>query len=81
MRIRVQPLGKKNLIGTRVESTRKKQGMKQKELLAKLQIRGVDINPSALSKLEGQVRGVSDRELFALSQVLEVSPEWLITGE
>ena len=81
MRIRVQRLGKKNLIGARVESIRKKQGMKQKELLAKLQIRGIDMNASSLSKLEGQIRGVSDLELFALSQVLEVSPEWLITGK
>ncbi len=81
MRIRVQPFGKKNLIGARVESSRKKQGMKQKELLAKLQIRGIDMNASSLSKLEGQIRGVSDLELFALSQVLEVSPEWLITGK
>ena len=34
MRLRNQPLGSKNLIGARVESARKEQGMKQKELLA-----------------------------------------------
>ena len=42
MRLRNQPLGSKNLIGARVESARKEQGMKQKELLAQLQVRGVD---------------------------------------
>ena len=40
MRLRSQPLGNKNLIGARVEAARKSQGMKQKELLAQLQVRG-----------------------------------------
>ena len=53
MRIRKKPLGDKNLVGARIESIRRNRGMKQKELLAQLQVRGVDINASALSKLEG----------------------------
>ena len=53
MRLRNQPLGSKNLIGARVESARKEQGMKQKELLAQLQVRGVDLSASGLSKLGG----------------------------
>ena len=32
MRLRNQPLGSRNLIGARVETARKEQGMKQKEL-------------------------------------------------
>ena len=43
MRLRNQPLGSKNLIGARVESARKEQGMKQKELLAQLQVNGTDV--------------------------------------
>ena len=60
MRLRKQNLGDRNLIGARVESARKKKGMKQKELLAQLQVNGVDMNASGLSKLEGQIRYVTD---------------------
>ncbi len=80
MRLRSQPLGNRNLIGARVEQARKSQGMKQKELLAQLQVRGVDLNASGLSKLEGQIRSVSDFELLALSDILGVSVFWLLTG-
>ena len=81
MRLRNQPLGSKNLIGARVESARKEQGMKQKELLAQLQVRGVDLSASGLSKLEGKVRYVTDFELLALADILSVSVQWLLTGE
>ncbi|WP_322199470.1 hypothetical protein [Acutalibacter intestini] len=55
--------------------------MKQKELLAQLQVRGVDLNASGLSKLEGQIRFVTDIELLALADILNVSVMWLLTGE
>ena len=78
MRIRKQPLGERNIVGSRVEQRRKSIGMKQKDLLTKLQSKGIDINTSGLSKLEGQVRGVSDVELVALSDILGVSIDWLV---
>ena len=78
MRLRKQALGSRNLIGVRVEEVRKKKNMKQKELLAQLQVRGVDMNASGLSKLEGQLRYVTDIELVALSEILEVSVDYLL---
>lgn len=78
MRLRQQPLGTRNLVGARVEMARKNQGMKQKELLAQLQVRGLDLNPSGLSKLEGQIRYVADYELAALADILGVSVDWLL---
>ena len=81
MRLRKQALGTRNLVGARVEMARKSQGMKQKELLAQLQVNGVDMNASGLSKLEGQIRFVTDFELLALSEILNVSVYWLLTGE
>lgn len=78
MRLRKQSLGDRNLIGSRVESIRKKKGMKQKDLLAQLQVRGVDMNASGLSKLEGQIRYVTDVELVALADILEVSIDYLL---
>ena len=81
MRLRNQPLGSRNLIGARVETARKEQGMKQKELLAQLQVRGVDLSASGLPKLEGQLRYVTDFELLAFAEILNVSVQWLLTGE
>lgn len=77
MRTRKQPLGKRNIVGARVEQARKEKKMKQRELLTKLQVRGIDLNASGLSKLEGQLRSVNDIELVALSEILDVSLDWL----
>ena len=65
-----------------MESIRRNRGMKQKELLAQLQVRGVDINASALSKLEGQLRtrhGISS--FLAFAEILDVDVFWLLTGK
>ena len=78
MRIREQALGNRNIVGARVEQRRKEIGMKQKELLAQLQVNGVELNASGLSKLEGQIRSVLDYELLALAKVLDVSVLWLL---
>ncbi len=78
MRIRKQPLGSRNIVGTRVEQQRKAINMKQKDLLAQLQIRGIEMNSSGLSKLEGQIRHVTDFELVALADILGVSINWLV---
>ena len=74
-------LGNRNLVGARVTLARKAIGMKQVELLAKLQLAGVDMSVPALSLLEGQKRPVSDIELAALSEVLGVSVDWLLGKE
>lgn len=78
MRLRKQELGTKNIIGSKVELKRKELGMKQKDFLARLQVEGMDINASALSKLEGQVRSVFDYEIIIISKVLGVSVDWLL---
>ena len=81
MRIRKKELGEKNLAGARIEAVRRSKGMKQKELLAQLQVRGVDINASALSKLEGQLRIITDIELLAFAEILDADLLWLLTGK
>lgn len=81
MRLRKQELGNRNIVGARVEMARKRIGMKQKELLAQMQVNGIDMNASGLSKLEGQLRMVNDIELLALSDILGVSIEWLLGRE
>lgn len=78
MRNREQALGTRNLVGAKVERLRKANGMRQKELLAQLQVRGISINASALSKLEGQVRTVTDYELVAIADVFGLSVDDLL---
>lgn len=73
MRIRQQE-GNSNTIGVRVAALRKAQGLKQKDFLAKLQIAGLDINASGLSKLEGQLRMVTDKEIVVICRVLHTDP-------
>ena len=81
MRIRKQALGDRNIIGAKVEAIRKEKGLKQKDLLAKLEIRGIELDASGLSKLEGQIRCVTDKELLALAQELDVSVDWLLEND
>ena len=71
-------LGTKNIIGHKVTELREKHKMKQKELLAKMQTYGVDINPSSLSKLEGQTRPVTDIEVKAIAEIFSVSSDMLL---
>ncbi|NLP47350.1 MAG: helix-turn-helix domain-containing protein [Clostridiales bacterium] len=72
MRIRRQPLGTRNIVGAKIEKHRKSINMKQKDLLTQLQIKGIDLNASGLSKLEGQLRYVTDFELKAICEVLDL---------
>ena len=81
MKTRKLELGDRNLIGARVTEARRRKGMKQNELLARLQTAGVDMSTPALSLLEGQKRPVSDIELNALADVLGVSVNWLLGRE
>ena len=81
MKLRRLELGNRNIIGKRVTEARTNLGMKQIELLKKLQLAGIDMSVSALSLLEGQRRPVSDIELSALADILNVSVDWLLGRE
>lgn len=75
MKIRKKEYGDCNLIGKNIEKLRKKQGIKQKDFISKLQLYGLDINPTSYSKLEGQVRLANDKEIYVISKVLGVKME------
>lgn len=81
MKERKLALGNRNIIGARVTQARKNKNMKQIELLTQLQLHGIEISTPALSLLEGQKRPVSDIELNALADILEVSVNWLLGRE
>ena len=77
MKIRKKEYGNCNLIGKNTEKFRKQKGISQKSFIAKMQIWGVDINPTSYSKLEGQIRIATDKEVFAISKILGISLEEL----
>lgn len=77
MKIRKQEYGDSNLIGRRVEFLRKQLRIKQKDFVARLQVAGLDINPTSYSKLEGQVRNATDKEVYAIARALGVPLEAL----
>jgi len=72
MRPRSKKLGDKNVIGSRVVQIRKSQGLKHGDFLTKLQLIGLNISSTALTRLEGQDRHAKDYEVFAVAKVLNV---------
>lgn len=72
MKTRKKAYGDVNIVGKRIETLRKQKGIKQKDFIARIQSFGVDINPTSYSKLEGQIRSVTDKELYAIAEVLGV---------
>ena len=75
MKIRKQIYGNKNLVGKNIERLRKEKGYKQKDFIAQIQIMGCDMNPTSYSKLEGQIRSVTDKEIYVIAKILGVKIE------
>jgi len=72
----------KNIVGGRVREARKsvKPQITQLDLVARLQLLGMMIDQSGLSKIESGRRPVSDIEVVALAKALKVSVEWLLSS-
>ena len=77
MKLRKQTYGNKNLVGKNIERLRKEKGIKQKDFIAQIQIMGCDMNPTSYSKLEGQIRSATDKEIFVIAKILCVPMEEL----
>jgi len=75
---RKRPLGNMNVVGANITKIRLKKDMKQKDLLAKLQSEGMEITGSCLSKIEGQTKMVTDKDLLMIAKALGVKPEDLL---
>ena len=81
MKIRKQEYGNANMVGKNIETLRKERGIKQKDFIAKMQVLGCDINPTSYSKLEGQVRSATDKEIYVISKILNVQMEELFDAK
>lgn len=70
----------RNVIGSRVRQARKMSSpsVSQIDLVARLQVLGLKIEQSAISKIENGQRPVLDTEIVAIAKALNVSVEWLL---
>ncbi len=73
----------KNLIGDRVKQARNnsKPKITQLDLLARLAVRGIELEKTSISKIEAKTRPVTDFELVALAEALGVNVMWLLGKE
>ena len=69
------------MVGKNIERLRKQKGIKQKDFIAKIQTMGCDMNPTSYSKLEGQVRSATDKEIFVIAKILGVAMEELFENK
>ncbi len=81
LKIRKQKYGSCNIVGRNIEQIRKEKGIKQKDFISKMQILGCDINPTSYSKLEGQIRVATDKELYIIAKILDVSVDTLFENK
>ena len=66
--------GMKNIVGRRIMEARHSRGRKvtQEQLAAKLQTLGINIDRTAISKIEQGRRPVTDKEIVAICQALGI---------
>ena len=70
--------GKKNICGNRVHEARCKMRLTQADLAARMQVEGITLERDSISRIEIGMRFVTDYEIRALAQILNVSVEWLL---
>lgn len=74
---------KRNFVGTRIRKARKiaNPPVTQKDLIARLDLLGMKIDQSILSKIENGQREISDIEIRTMAKALKVSISWLMNEE
>ncbi len=67
------------MVGPVIRELRQKKGLSQAQLVAKLNIMGWDLSRATFSKIEAQIRCVTDYEIPVLAASLGVEPSELLT--
>lgn len=77
--MRIYTLGDRcNIAGVRVKEARKRAGLSQGMLAARLQVRGLQVEQMAISRMETGRRVIADFELPILADALDVTISWLL---
>ncbi|EOB3921251.1 helix-turn-helix domain-containing protein [Vibrio parahaemolyticus] len=61
-----------NVTGKKIREIRKSKKITQKDMIARLQLSGLDMSRSTYSKVELEIRQVRDVELIAFAKALKV---------
>ena len=69
----------KNIISGKIKEYRIKQKITQGDLAARMQVLGVNIDQQAISRIEKNLRQVTDYELACFCKCLDVKPEELLS--
>lgn len=67
-------------IGNNIKDIRKKCGLKQKDVIAKLQLLNIDISQSTYAKIETNRMNIKVSELMALKKIFDVDIEEFFSG-
>ncbi len=67
----------RNITGKKISQIRKKKGVTQEDLAARLNVQGIDIDRPMISKIENQTREILDFEIQGVAKALGVSIEEL----
>ena len=77
--MRIYKLGDRcNISGVRIKEARKKAKLSQGMLAARLQVRGLQLEQMAISRMETGLRVVADFELPIIADALDVTVNWLL---
>ena len=72
--------GRKNIIGGNVRDLRNKAGMTQKQLAAKIQLLGYELDRLTILRIETGKRFIADYEVKALADALNTDIQSLYCG-
>ena len=75
------PSTKRNIIGERLKDYRKRNKITQENLTARLQLKGLSLDRTAISKIERGERLVPDYEVVIIADALNISISWLLLGK
>lgn len=70
----------KNIISENLRKYREKAGLSQSQLAAKMQTVGINIDQQMISRIEKNLRQVTDYELAAFCEVLNVGSRDMLSG-
>ena len=71
--------GNKNTIYQNVKIARERLNMSQEDLARQLQVCGISIDQQAISKVERNLRIVTEYEFACLCKILKVDEKWMLS--
>lgn len=80
-RFRYQKGEQSNISGERIRELRLKNRLSQSTLAKRMQVRGAVLEQDAISRIERGARVVADYELLVLTEIFNVSSDYLIGRE